>query len=207
MTDKTETQAEETSELATLRKHNADLTKDLKTLKATVARLEGERDTAKEEAENATTDEVTRLKNQINKLTKDLDAANGKTTEATKALHSYKAETEIGKLLVAHKVQPDDAPMVTAYIKSLMSLDDEGNPTFEDKSAEDFGKAYFGGPGKRYTSAPDNSGGGSTGFDGTTANKWTKTPSSDAEWAEFDALPTAERNAIADKLNQPNLRL
>lgn len=198
MTDKPETQAEDTSELTTLRKHNADLTKDLKTMKTQIARLESERDTAKEEAENASTDEVTRLKNQVTKLTGDLTRAQTAATDATKSLHSYKAETEIGKMLVAHKVQPDDAPMVTAYIKSMMSLDDEGNPTFAEKSAEDFGKSYFSGAGKRYTSAPDNSGGGSTGFDGTKAPRMT---ADNWNWSEFGKLQLenpAEAKALAE---------
>lgn len=197
MTDKTEAQAEENSELATLRKHNTDLHRDIKTMKATIERLEGERDTAKEEAENATTDELTRLKNQLVKAGKEILDAQKQAADATKSLHSYKAESEIGKLLVSHKVQPDDAPMVTAYIKSLMSIDDEGNPSFDNQSAEAFGKSYFAGAGKRYTSAPDNSGGGSTGFDGTkpprmTADNW--------NWSEFAKIQLenpAEAKAIA----------
>lgn len=197
MTDKTEVQTEESSELTTLRKHNTELTKDLKTLKATVETLKSERDTAKEEAENATTDELTQLKKQVTKLTADLATANGKTVEATKALHSYKAETEIGKLLVTHKVQPDDAPMVTAYIKSLMSIDDEGNPSFDSQSAVEFGKSYFGGAGKRYTSAPDNSGGGSTGFDGTKAPRMTAENWNWSEFARIQLENPAEAKAIA----------
>lgn len=196
MTDKTEVQTEDASELTTLRKHNADLNKDLKTLKAAVARLEGERDTAREEAENATTDEVTRLKNQVTKLTNDLTAANGKTADATKALHSFKAETVIGKMLVANKVQPDDAPMVTAYVKSLMSLDDEGNPTFDGQTDEAFSKTYFGGAGKRYTSAPDNSGSGSAGFDGTKAPRMTAENLNWSELAQIHKENPEEAKAI-----------
>ncbi|WP_313392044.1 hypothetical protein [Sphingobium yanoikuyae] len=197
MTDKTEVQTDEASELTTLRKHNTELTKDLKTLKATVETLKSERDTAKEAAENATTDELTRLKNQLTKAGKDILEAQKQAAEATKSLHSYKAETEIGKLLVSHKVQPDDAPMVTAYIKSLMSIDDEGNPSFDSQTAEAFGKSYFGGAGKRYTSAPDNSGGGSTGFDGTKAPRMT---ADNWNWTEFGKIQLenpAEAKAIA----------
>lgn len=197
MTDKTEAQTEDNSELATLRKHNADLTKDIKTMKAAITRLEGERDTAKEEAVNANLDELTQARNQITKLTKDLADANTKASEATKSFHSYKADNEISNLLIAHKVQPDDAPMVTAYIKGLRSFDDEGNATFEGKTGAEFAKAYFSGAGKRYTAAPDNSGGGSTGFDGTKAPRMT---AENWNWTEFGKIQLenpAEAKAIA----------
>jgi cell division protein FtsB len=199
MNDKTEAQTEENSELATLRKQNAELHKDIKARNAAISRLESERDTAKEEAENANLDELTQARNQITKLTKDLADANTKASEATKSFHSYKADNEISNLLIAHKVQPDDAPMVTAYLKSLRTLDDDGASSFDGKTGEEFAKAYFAGAGKRYTSAPDNSGGGSTGFDGTkpprmTAENW--------NWTEFGKIQLenpAEAREIAEK--------
>lgn len=161
---------------------------------------------AEDNAKAASTDEVTRLKNQLAKLTNDLSAANGKTADATKALHSFKAETEIGKLLVSHKVQPDDAPMVTAYIKSLMTIDEEGNPSFDGQAADAFGKTYFTGAGKRYTSAPDNSGGGSTGFDGTKALRMNKDNWNFTEFAKIQLDNPAEANAIADAVGRPELK-
>lgn len=197
MTDKTEDQTGDHSELTTLRKHNADLTKDIKTMKATIERLEGERDTAKSEAENATTDELTRLKNQVTKLTGDVATANGKTADATKALHTFKAETVIGKMLVNNKVQPDDAPMVTAYLKSLMSLDDEGTPTFNGQTDDAFAKSYFSGAGKRYTTLPDNSGGGSTGNNGSTPPRMTKENFNWTEYAKLQLENPAEAQAVA----------
>ncbi len=200
----TETSSEDTSGL---KKNNAELKRERDEWKRKAEAAEREKTEAEENAANANMDEVTRLKSQITKLTGDLEKANGKAADATKFFHSYKAETEIAKLLIAHKVQPDDAPMVSAYIKSMMVLDADGQMTIQDQSPDDFGKAYFSAAGKRYTSAPDNSGGGSTGFDGTKASKWTKAPQTPAEFDEFDALPDAERNAIADKINRPDLRV
>lgn len=151
---------------------------------------------AEENAKTASSDELTNLRNQVTKLTKDLTTANGKTADATKALHSFKAETVIGKMLVANKVQPDDAPMVTAYIRSLMSLDDEGNPTFDGQTDEAFSKSYFGGVGKRYTSAPDNSGSGSAGFDGTKAPRMTAENINWSELAQIHKENPEEAKAI-----------
>lgn len=200
----TDTSSEDTSGL---KNKNAELLRKLKEAENRAEAAEREKADAEENAANEKRSDLDKANRQIEKLTKDLADANTKASEATKSFHSYKADNEISNLLIAHKVQPDDAPMVTAYLKSLRTLDEEGNATFDGKTGEDFAKAYFAGAGKRYTSAPDNSGGGSTGFDSTKASKWTKAPQTPAEFDEFDALPDAERNAIADKINRPDLRV
>lgn len=198
MTTETEN-TEVNSELATLRKHNADLTKDVKNFKAQITQLTSAVANAEDTAKNANLDELTQAKNQITKLTKDLADANIKASEATKSFHSYKADNEISNLLIAHKVQPDDAPMVTAYLKSLRTLDDDGASSFDGKTGEEFAKAYFAGAGKRYTSAPDNSGGGSTGFDGTKAPRMTADNWNWSEFAKIQLENPAEAREIAEK--------
>ncbi|KAA9018294.1 hypothetical protein [Sphingobium limneticum] len=198
MTEQTTTTTDALDEdTSGLKAKNADLVKRLAAAQKRAEDAEREKTEAEENAANEKRSDLEKANKQIEKLTKDLATANGATADATKALHSYKAETEIGKLLVSHKVQPDDAPMVTAYIKSLMAIDDDGNPTFEGSDAATFGKAYFTGAGKRYTAAPDNSGGGSTGFDGTKAPRMTADNMNWSELAKIHLNNPEEARAIA----------
>ncbi len=192
----TDTSSEDTSGL---KNKNAELLRKLKEAENRAEAAEREKAEAEENAANEKRSDLEKANKQIEKLTKDLADANTKASEATKSFHSYKADNEISNLLIAHKVQPDDAPMVTAYLKSLRTLDDDGASSFDGKTGEEFAKAYFAGAGKRYTSAPDNSGGGSTGFDGTkpprmTAENW--------NWTEFGKIQLenpAEAREIAEK--------
>lgn len=198
---------EANSELTTLRKHNADLTKDLKALRVSIQQLEADKETAKEEAENASADEVTRLKNQLAKSAKDLEAATKRADDASKSLITYKSETELNKIMIANKVQSEDAPMVMAYLKSIMSVDTDGTVSLDEQPVEMFAKSYFSGAGKRYVAAPDNSGGGAAGSDGTKPSKITQPPVSPSDWNTFDGLPDAERNALAENWGRPDLRV
>ena len=192
----TDTSSEDTSGL---KNKNAELLRKLKDAENRAEAAEREKTEAEENAANEKRSDLEKANKQIEKLTKDLADANTKTSEATKSFHSYKADNEISNLLIAHKVQPDDAPMVTAYLKSLRTLDDDGASSFDGKTGEEFAKTYFAGAGKRYTAAPDNSGGGSTGFDGTkpprmTAENW--------NWTEFGKIQLenpAEAREIAEK--------
>lgn len=190
------TSTTDADELATLRKNYNALAKDIASFKqerddALVAKEEAE-----ENAKNASVDEMTRLKNQLAKAGNDILNEKKLTADAIKSLHVYKADNEIAKLLIAHKVQPDDAPMVTAYLNSLRSLDDDGALTFDGQTAEAFGKSYFTGAGKRYTALPDNSGGGSTGSNGSTAAIMT---SDNWNWTTYAQIK-ADNPALAKSL-------
>ena len=192
----TDTSSEDTSGL---KNKNAELLRKLKEAENRAEAAEREKAEAEENAANEKRSDLEKANKQIEKLTKDLADANTKASEATKSFHSYKADNEISNLLIAHKVQPDDAPMVTAYLKSLRTLDDDGASSFDGKTGEEFAKSYFAGAGKRYTSAPDNSGGGSTGFDGTKAPRMTADNWNWSEIAKIQLENPAEAREIAEK--------
>lgn len=129
----------------------------------TVETLQTQLTEAEENAKLASADELTKATSRITKLEKDLEAAIKRGDTAETGLRTFKADNEISKLLVANKVQSEDHDLVSTYLRSQMKFADDGAITIQDKGLEDFGKEFFSGAGKRYVSAPENSGGSATG--------------------------------------------
>ncbi len=206
MSTETENKSDENSELITLRKHNADLNKDIKALKAQVQQLATAKEEAEENAKNANADELTKANNQIEKLNKTIEELTGRASSAEDNLRAYKTDNEISKLLVQHKVQNDDHDLVSTYLRSLTKWDDEGNLLAQDRPLADFAKEYFSGQGKRYIQMPDNSGGGSTGNDGTKPPRMTKETFNYTEFAKIALDNPAEANEIAEAIGKPELK-
>ena len=152
---------------------------------------------AAEEAGNANLDDLTKANKRIEKLEKDLKDANERATLSDSNLRSYRTDNEIAKLLVQHKVQNEDHEIVSSYIRAMTKWDDDGNPIAQDKPLTDFAKDYFSGAGKRYTQLPDNSGGGSTGNNGTTPPRMTAENWNWTEFAKIQIENPAEADALA----------
>ena len=198
------------NELEALTKNNQDLVKDKRAALTRAEKAEAAaNDAASEAAEAARAEsgsELDKANRRITKLEKDLGDATATAAQSTKSLRSYREEAAIANIIAANKVQPDDVRAVKAIIKMELDPDSE-EPSIGGLDLNSWGKTFFAKEGKRYISASDHNGGGASGSDGSKATRWSKLPQTQAEWAEFNSLDTAERNAVADSLGAPQLKV
>ncbi|WP_454883991.1 hypothetical protein [Sphingomonas oryzagri] len=203
-TTETDTSTEDTSGL---KNKNADL---VKRLKAAEKRAEDAERAAEEAADNAkaeTGSELDKANRAITKLQKDLDAANLRADDSDKSYRNYRATAAINEAIANNNVDSKHSAMLAKAFRGDIEFSDEGEPTIDGKAVDVYFKSYFSKEGLSYVRADQNGGGASQGYEGGKAAAWNKLPSTNQEWAEFDKMPVAERNAVCDQLNAPHLKL
>ncbi len=140
---------------------------------------------------------------------KKVTDAETRATTAESALNNLKAESALNTALLVNNVDPKHIPLIVKATKGDITFADDGEPLLEGKSIEKWGKDYFAKEGSEYVRASDNSGGGATGNTSTvtTQNRLTKKPETPAEWDILDAMSAAERNAFAESIQAPDLKV
>lgn len=200
----TETSTEDTSGL---KSKNAELLKKLKAAEKRAEDAERAAEDAAESAKAETGSELDKANRTITKLQNDLNAALSRADNTDKAYRNYRATAAINEAIATNNVDSDHASVLARAFKHDIEFTDEGEPLIEGKAVADYFKGYFAKEGLRYVRADKNGGGASQGYDGGKAATWSKLPSTNDEWAEFDKMPVAERNAVCDQLNAPHLKL
>jgi len=203
-TDNTETSTEDASGL---KNKNRELHGIIKKLEAQVSKLTDDVEEAADNARAETGTELDKANRQITKLTKERDEALTRADESDKGLREFRASNALTTAIAAANVHSEDVALVSKALRADVEFDDNGEPTIEGKSIESYTKSFFASAGKKYVRAADHDGGGASGSDGSKATRWSKLPQTQAEWAEFNSLDTAERNAVADGLGAPQLKV
>jgi len=203
-TDTTETSTEDASGL---KNKNRELHGIIKSLEAKVAKLTDDVEEAADNARAETGTELDKANRQITKLTKERDEALTRADKSDKGLREFRASNALTTAIAAANVHSEDVALVSKALRADIEFDDNGEPTIEGKSIESYTKSFFASAGKKYVRAADHDGGGASGSDGSKATRWSKLPQTQAEWAEFNSLDTAERNAVADSLGAPQLKV
>lgn len=179
-------------------------------LKAETTRAnKAERD-AEEAADNAkaeTGSELDKANRQIQKLQKDLDAANTRADSTDKAYRTYRATAAINEAIANNNVDSKHSAMLAKAFRGDIEFNDDGEPTISGKAVDAYFKSYFAKDGLSYVRADQNGGGASQGYEGGKGTSWTKLPATGTEWAAFDKMPVTERNAVCDQLGAPQLKL
>lgn len=166
MTTETEKTPDNSEELATLRKHNADLTKDLKTLKAQIAELT----TAKEEAETAAAEkagDIDTIRKQLEaKHKKEIDNLTRERDQLSSDLRTIRVDNEINSAIASLGIKTEFVPAVEALLHRRVEYAD-GQASIEGQPIGEWAKAWSAKEGAVYRPAPNNSGAGAMGNDGT----------------------------------------
>ena len=206
-----------------------ELEKRIETLEASLAKAEEDKKTAlgekfklakdlkaaQDAAEEAVADakaetgsELDQAKRQIAKLEKDLKAAQTEATTASESLRTIRVDNEITRSLSEHKARSEMSEALTALLKSKVAYED-GEATIEGKSIGEYVGSYLGSAaGAHFKQASDNSGSDATdSVKKANMARLNGRPSTPAEWDILDAMPAAERNAFADSINAPDLKV
>lgn len=195
-----------------------DLRAELEKLRAKNRELIAEKQKAKQKAQEAQ-DAADDAAATAAERTGDIDAlkaAHAKELAKLQArldtsdadLRTIRVDNEITKALTEGNVRSEMSEALTALLKSKVEYAG-GVATIEGKPIGEFAGDYLGSAtGAHFRRAADNSGGGATGNQSTTAPaRLSKRPSNSAEWAILDAMPIAERNAFLDSINAPELKV
>lgn len=140
---------------------------------------------------NKVLEENDTLKSQVSKLTNDLglrtkefeNIAN-KLNEKEKYLDDLTLSNTIKEQFAKNNFNNEDFETVTAYLEKHFKLAD-GVVTAGGKDIDSFMSEYVSGKGKRYTLAPENTGGGATGSNGTGATVQKRSEMTHAQKGEF----------------------
>jgi hypothetical protein len=190
-------------EIEKLRAKNKELIAEKQKEKAKAQALADEKDDAETRAA-ATSGDIEALKTahqrELLKLQSKLEATDGE-------LRTIRVDNAIQQAITQGNVKPEYARAVTAMMKADVQYVD-GVATISDLPITDYMTGYLASKeGAHFVRAADNSGGSATGSQGTQAHTFTKKPQTSAEWDAFDRLPETERNATADRLGAPELKV
>lgn len=191
MTDTTDKTPDNSDELNTLRKHNADLTKDLKTLKQQIADLTAAKETAEEEAANKSGDIETIKRTLEAKHKKELDAVTRERDELSTSLKTIRVDNEINSTIASLGIKTEFVPAVEALLHRRVEYTD-GVATIEGKPITDWAKEWSTKEGAVYRPAPNNSGAGAMGNDGSKATALPIPKSPEELTAAHMALATSD---------------
>lgn len=206
-TETTDNADTSTEDVSGLKNKNRELHSIIKDMEKKISKLTDDVEDAAENARAETGSELDKANRQITKLTKERDEALTRADKSDKGLREFRASNALTTAIAAANVHSEDVALVSKALRADIEFDDNGEPTIEGKSIESYTKSFFASAGKKYVRAADHDGGGASGSDGSKATRWSKLPQTQAEWAEFNSLDTAERNAVADSLGAPQLKV
>lgn len=192
-----------------LKSKNADLLRKLKAAEARAEKAEEERDEATETAKADAGSELDKANRRIIKLEKDLSTANERADKSDKSLREYKATSALTSAIASANVDSKHVNMLTKALRADIEFDDEGEPTIEGKSIQDYAKSFFAKDGAEYVRAADHNGGGATGSGNSQARQFSKAPETPEElhkWMGWSANNKEEANALADEWKRADLR-
>lgn len=195
-------------DLSGLKNKITELLGTIKSEKARADKAEREREEAAESAATANSTEIEKMQKRAEKAERELEAANKLASDHAQALRNTRADHSIAKAIAEANVDAKHVRAATALLKLDMSFDDEGNALIEGKSVQDYAKAYFAKDGLTYVRAADNGGGTASGNTSTKPPaKLTARPTTSAEWDILDGMDKTERNAFADSIGAPDLKV
>lgn len=170
-------------------------------------KAERDREEAAETASNANATELERAVKRAEKAEKAAQEAADREVQANKGLRTYKAETAIAQSLAANNVDSKHSSLLTKALKADIEYTEAGDPMIEGKPIDAYLKGYFAKDGLSYVRAADNSGGGSTGGQGSQGAVMTRENFSYGEFAKIQAQDPQQANAIADSIGRPDLKV
>lgn len=194
-------------ELDTVNANNNKLVKEKREALTRAEKAEADATDAAETARAETGTELDKANRRISKLEKELGEAVTRADKSDKGLRDYKASAALSNAIASANVDADDVAMLTKAFRADIEFDDSGEPTIEGKPIDAYAKSYFAGAGKKYVRVADHNGGGASGSGNSEPVKISKVPETDAEWRAFNALDDVERNATADRLGVPQLKI
>lgn len=198
-----------TTERDALTTNNKKLVQEKRDALSKATSAEAAREQAAEEAERKAGD-ITALEARLTaKFQKDIDALTKERDAFASDLKTIRVDSEITKALAEGKVLDHNVVPLTYQFKALAQYDN-GEATIEGKAINQYISEFLSTEmGAHYVRAANNSGGGSTGNSSTVIHQTTltKKPVTQAEWDYLDSLPTPERNALCERIGEPDLKL
>lgn len=166
------------------------------------------REEAAERAEREAKDVEALEKRLTAKFQKDIDRLTGERDAATTQLRTTLVDNEIAKAIRDNNVREGMDEALTALFTQKVKFEN-GEASIDGKSIGEFAGEYLGSAvGAIFRRASDHSGTDAPGNTTKTVHaKLTKRPSTNAEWDILDAMPAQERNAFADSINAPDLKV
>lgn len=180
--------------------------------KATTALKKAQDDTeaAIEDAKANAGSELDKALNENKKLAKQVADLTGERDAAHTDLKTIRVDNEVKSAISAANIRPELVPAVEALLLRQHKYED-GVATIDGKSITDHAKKFFSSKeGAYFVRAPESTGSGATGNDGTKAHNWTKAPTTNDEWDAFDELAKSDptlRNSLADQWRLPDLKV
>jgi hypothetical protein len=165
----TDTNTDNSEELNTLRKHNAELNKDLKALKAQISELSKAKDEAETEAATKDGDIEAVKKSLETKYQKQINDLTTQNTQLSTDLKTIRVDNEINSTIASLGIKPEFIPAVEALLHRKVAYEDN-QATIEGKGITDWAKEWSAKEGAIYRPAPNNSGAGAMGNDGSKAS-------------------------------------
>lgn len=170
MTKETETEIQTESDNGLVAK-NKELLGKLKKQQSQIDELLA----AKEDVETQAAEKAgdwEKLKQQLEtKHKKEIDELKAQNDQISADLRTIRVDNEIAQVLAKSGVTAAHVPAVEALLHRKVEYAD-GQATIDGQSIGDWASAYFAKDGAIYRPAPDNSGAGATGNDGSTATKY-----------------------------------
>lgn len=191
-----------------LKKKNAELLGDKKTLKEDFKKLQSQIDEINEAKDKAEREAATKS-GDVNKITealeakhkKELDKITGERDTLKSQLNTHVIGEGLTQALVKAKVSPALMDAARALIEKQFKgevVDDNGKPIakFDGKAVDEFVTGWTQtDTGKNFVSASSNSGGGSNGANGNGQANTATQPTNKKQMsrADFDALPPGDK--------------
>jgi predicted RNase H-like nuclease (RuvC/YqgF family) len=209
MTKEADTNQTDSTELETLRKHKADLERDLKAVKS-------ERDNLKTEKEEAETDaaekagDIEKLKSQLEKShQKAIDALTTERDNLAAELKDIRVNSEISAAISRSNIITDYVEGVEALMLRKVTYGD-GVATIDGQPIADWSKAYFAKAGAIYVNAANNNGADTLGNNGDKAARFQKPNGIGEIPIEVQRLATTDKpqyNSLMDSWGFPEAKV
>lgn len=180
--------------------------------KATTALKKAQEDTeaAIEDAKANAGSELDKAVNENKKLAKQVADLTGERDAANTNLRTIRVDNEVKSAISAANIRPELVPAVEALLLRQHKYED-GVATIDGKSIVDHAKKFFSSKeGAYFVRAPESTGSGATGNDGSQAQTFTKLPVTSSEWEAYDKLANDNpglRNSLADQWGKPELKV
>lgn len=187
---------------------NKELLGKLKKQQETLDQLQADKEAAESDAAEKAGD-WEKLKGQLEaKHKKEIERLTGERDQAIGDLKTIRVDNEIAQTLAKSGVTAAHVPAVEALMHRKVEYAD-GQATIEGKSITDWATDYFAKDGAIYRPAPDNSGAGASGNDGSVshAGQFTKEnfSSRTGEWMALAKKDPEQAKAIAVSVGRSDL--
>ena len=206
MTTETPKPEDNNDELTTLRKHNADLTRDLKVVKASLAEIQAAKEEAEAEAVKASGDVDKALQQQAAKHKKEIDKLIADNEVLSSDLRTIRVDNEINQTIASLGIMTAHIPAVEALLHRKVQYAD-GQATIDGKAIAEWASEWSAKDGAIYRPAPNNSGAGAMGNDGAKANTLSVPKSATELTSEHYQLAKSDPTAFNSLMEQGGLSI